>query len=572
MHDRIFDRASAAVDVRTFGAIGDGVADDSAAFDRAAAAAGPAGIVVPEGTFRLARDLVLEVPVRFLGRISQPAGRHAVFLRNLDHSSYRAAFGDREALDRALRALFAVQGPAVLDLEGRTVVLSRPLDFARLGGTLRGSGRKGIRNGTFAVAPGPAWEGETIRSRARFDPTDPCELRDVAPGARIAPGALVTGPGLGRAVHVREPETEGRTARLSLPGWGDAETGRYEFRRLRFALDFSGLGELGDFLLEDVRLDLRGAAAGILLPERHRSFRGIRLVVDAPAGQGLSGLGRLTSGLELDQCRFEAVGAQDVGMASAGASVRLRGCVFEGFAIAAVLSGRSNLVSGCRFVGGGTGGRSTALLLTRREPRCEVVGTAFEGCGIDWTDEHESRFDAGRKAGFGGLGLVGNVFEATDAAEHETWLTIRAHRRAQPIRDLAVIGNTFAAIGGRSDRVETVCASGARLDLSRMRRIEWHGNTCRGVLFPAANPVTRQFRLRIPTRIWTLDPGGALPFGAVATEIVAVTAVELRNAAGDPVREIPSVGVDQRTGRLRAQFPIPVSGALRVTIRCDGPA
>ncbi len=572
MGDRIFDRASAAVDVRTFGAIGDGTADDSLAFERAAAAAGPAGIVVPAGTFRLSRDVVFEVPVRLLGTISQPAGRHAVFLRNLDYSSYCAAFGEREALGRALRALFAVAGAASLDLEGRTLVLSRPLDVARAAGTRRSAGRKGVRNGTFAVAPGPAWEPETIRARARFDPTGPAELRDVAPGARIAPGALVSGPGLGRAVHVRDRDVEGRTVGLCLPGWGDAEIARYEFRRYRYALDFSGFDDLPDVALEDVRLDLGGAAGGILLPERHRRFRGIRLVVEAPAGQGLSGLGRGTSGLDLDQCRFEAAGAEAVALASGGASVRLRGCVFDGFETAAILSGRGHLVSGCRFVGGGGGGRSTGLCLTRREPRCQVVGNAFDGCGIRWSDEHESRFDAGRKAGFGGLGLLGNSFEATDAAEHESWLTIRAHRRTQPIRDLAVIGNTFAAIGGRSDRVERVCASGARLDLTRMRRIDWHGNTCRGVLVPAANPVTRQFRLRIPTRIWTLDPGGALPFGAVASEIVAVTAVDLRNAAGDPVGEMPSVEVDALSGRLRARFPLPVSGALRVTIRCDGAA
>jgi hypothetical protein len=48
------------VDVRDYGAIGDGVADDSAAFDAANAAANGRSILVPRGTFHLNNDVTLD--------------------------------------------------------------------------------------------------------------------------------------------------------------------------------------------------------------------------------------------------------------------------------------------------------------------------------------------------------------------------------------------------------------------------------------------------------------------------------------------------------------------------------
>lgn len=559
-----------AVDVRAFGAAGDGKADDSAAFERAAASAGPGGIVVPEGLFRLARDVVLDVPVSCAGRIEQPPGCRLVLRRNLDYPSYAAAFGPEAALERAVAGLLAAEGPASLDLRGERIALDRPLDVARWAGPLAAGGRKTIRNGTIAAAPGPGWEIEDLRSRARFDPARPGMLSGVAEIERIRPGAAVTGPGLGRGLLVGAIDRETQRARLSRPGWGDADFALYTFRRTGYALDFSGLERLGELGLEDIRLELGDLAGGVLLPARHGRLRATRLAVCAPSGAGLAALGG-DGDLDLDQCRVESGAAEGaLGVSGAGARLRLAGCVFEGFGVAAILGGRGNLVTGCRFAGGGTG-RATALLVTRRDARLQAVGNAFDGCGIDWTDEHEPRFDTGRKAGFGGLGLLGNAFEASDVAAHESWLILRAHRRAQPIRDLAVIGNSFAAWGGGAARAETVCATGAPLDLADMRGINWHGNVCRGVEHPAANPVTREFAVKIPLRVWTLAPRPLLPFGAVPVDVVSVVGIDLRSASGEPVRDSPAAEIAPETGRVRLRFARPVSGRVRVTLRCDRP-
>jgi len=54
------------LDVRAFGAVGDGVTDDTAAIDAADAAASASGILVPPGTYALASNLTITSPITFL--------------------------------------------------------------------------------------------------------------------------------------------------------------------------------------------------------------------------------------------------------------------------------------------------------------------------------------------------------------------------------------------------------------------------------------------------------------------------------------------------------------------------
>ena len=60
------------VDVRDYGAVGDGTKDDSAAFEAADAAANGRTVLVPEGTFYLASTVTIGNPVRFEGTNSMP--------------------------------------------------------------------------------------------------------------------------------------------------------------------------------------------------------------------------------------------------------------------------------------------------------------------------------------------------------------------------------------------------------------------------------------------------------------------------------------------------------------------
>ncbi len=72
------------VDVRDYGAKGDGVTDDSAAFNAADSAANGQTVMVPEGDYLLADNVTMQSPVRFQGRILQDAQYRFILQRDFD--------------------------------------------------------------------------------------------------------------------------------------------------------------------------------------------------------------------------------------------------------------------------------------------------------------------------------------------------------------------------------------------------------------------------------------------------------------------------------------------------------
>ena len=82
------------VDVRDFGAAGDGVTDDTSAFQAADAAALGREVLVPEGTYFLADTVTLTTPARFEGTITMPDDKFLALTKNFDPPAYVDAFGD----------------------------------------------------------------------------------------------------------------------------------------------------------------------------------------------------------------------------------------------------------------------------------------------------------------------------------------------------------------------------------------------------------------------------------------------------------------------------------------------
>ncbi len=70
------------VDVRDFGAVGDGVTDDHAAFDAADIAADGRDILVPEGTYLIGSNITMDNPVRFQGTVTMPADKRLILRGN----------------------------------------------------------------------------------------------------------------------------------------------------------------------------------------------------------------------------------------------------------------------------------------------------------------------------------------------------------------------------------------------------------------------------------------------------------------------------------------------------------
>ncbi|MEC7965131.1 MAG: glycosyl hydrolase family 28-related protein, partial [Pseudomonadota bacterium] len=82
------------VDVRDYGALGDGTTDDSAAFLAADAAANGRRVLISAGTYRLASSVTLENPVEFEGTLSMPDDAILSLTKSFDLPTYINAFRD----------------------------------------------------------------------------------------------------------------------------------------------------------------------------------------------------------------------------------------------------------------------------------------------------------------------------------------------------------------------------------------------------------------------------------------------------------------------------------------------
>ena len=108
------------VDVRDFGAKGDGVANDAAAFLAADAAANGRLVVVPEGTYFLDSDVTIQSHIRFEGHITMPVARVLSLAQDYHLAAYIDAFGDEVlAFKKAWQCLINASDhfPVTMDLE-----------------------------------------------------------------------------------------------------------------------------------------------------------------------------------------------------------------------------------------------------------------------------------------------------------------------------------------------------------------------------------------------------------------------------------------------------------------------
>lgn len=189
-------------DVRDFGAIGDGVSDDSAAFVVADAAAAGREVLVPEGVFHLGTSVTMHARVRFEGNVKQPAADRFILQKNFDYPTYVDAFGDEElAFKKAYQALLNFSDNESLDLGGRRISLTEPLDMQACDSSRTVfATRRVVRNGQFRPVAGTSWDTDVVLSQATYSTSNADTLTNVADVTNIDVGSLVTGTGVGREV------------------------------------------------------------------------------------------------------------------------------------------------------------------------------------------------------------------------------------------------------------------------------------------------------------------------------------------------------------------------------------
>ncbi len=575
------------VDVRDFGAIGDGVTDDSAAFEAADTAAQGRTVLVSTGTYHLANHVTFESRVRFEGTVTMPDDMRLALTRNFELPSYIDAFGDEElALKKAFQALFNYSDHESLDMCGRKVTLSAPLDVhAAVNNIETYANRRVLRNGLLKTDGSNAWDTEVFTSQADYSTSESKKLTNVTNISQIPVGSLVTGTGVGREVYVRSVDVAAGTLVLSQPLYAAPTQQTYTFTRFKYLLDFSGFVSLKRFVIDDIEFLCEGVASGIMMAEDGLVFHVRDCYLTKPRDRGITSIGHACSGIQIDRNQFlsneQALEAQDrvtiaFNVNANDAKIRdNRGVRFRHFG---VINGGGHIIAGNHFFQGDSatnGQRTAGLVLTSSNCKSVINGNYIDNSFIEWGNEHDSSPDGAGSFSFGGLSIIGNAFTSGGSASWFRFIKIRPFGTGHFINGLNVSGNVFKHLGGGTiDRVEEVDDSIAPLETGSFRNLVWQGNAYNSVAERAFNPVTIKMEETSATNNWNADLAEYLPFGGEARQVVAVVPNgKIKNSGNSAVYTMPYSETNQGANgsEINLRWSEAVKGKVYTTVRVDNP-
>ncbi len=574
------------VDVKDFGAVGDGITDNTVAFEAADAAANGRSVLVSEGTFNLADHVTFESSVRFEGKVTMPTAKRLTLVRNFELDSYIDAFGDEVvAFEKAVQALYNYSDHSELNMNGRRVELSRPIDVqAAVDNKTAYAIRRVIRNGQFEALDSPSWATETVTSQATYATSSPTTLTGVTNVSQIKVGSLVTGLGVGREVYVKATNVGAATVTLSQPLYGAVGTQQFTFQRFKYILDFSGFASLSRTALDDIEFQCAGRASGVMLALDGINFMMRDCFMTKPKDRGITSVGEGCQGMMIDRCQFlsneSAVLAQDrtsIGFNVNANDSKIRNNRTVHFAAFGVLNGTGHMFVGNHwFMGDGAtnGIRQAGLIFTTPNVKSTLTGNYIDNNFIEMTNEHDATPDFLSQYSFGGLTISGNIFTANNVAPWFRWIVVKPYGTGHYIHGLNVSGNTFRTLNGNIDRVEDVDSSFAPLDMVRARNIIFEGNTFNGVDQFVANPVSLDFSQASADSTWVCSFAGFLPFGGVARSVSGIVKDgKIRDGLNNAVTAMPYLLMQQGFAKdeVHVVWPEVCSGKIHVTGRMDKP-
>ena len=572
------------VDVRDYGATGDGVTDDSAAFMAADAAADGRRVLVSKGVYHLAQNVSLNSRVEFEGTVTMPDDRVLQLARDFDLPTYVDAFGDEVlAFKKAFQALITGGDHESLDMGGRRIQVHGPIDMqAAVANRVEFAQRRVIRNGQFYVESSSDWDDTFATSQATYSSAQPWRLSNVTNVANIAVGSLVTGGGVGREVYVRERNIAAQTITLSRPLYDAVGTQVFTFTRFKYLLDFSGFEKLSKFQIEDIEFNMNARCSAILLPPEGLTFHIKDCVLNGPKDRAITSHGEGCQGMLIDRNQFlsSQIGmrAQDrtsIAINTNAHDVKIRDNRITQFRHFAVLGGTSSIVTGNHWFQGDTeadGIRMGGLVLTQSNCRASIVGNYIDNCFVEWTNEHDVDPDYQNGFSFSGLSIANCVFQAGNVAPWFRFIVIKPFGTGHFINGLFVTGNTFRIIGANVERVDQVDTSFAPLNNTRMRDVEFKGNSFNSINVATENPVSIEHEQNTAASTWTVDCAPRLPFGGWARNIEAVVARRrIRLTSNATIYSFPNTGVEKGTNRdqVELEWGQAVTGKVMVTVRVD---
>lgn len=574
------------VDVKDFGAIGDGTTDNTAAFEAADAAANGREVLVSDGVFHLADNVTFESRVRFQGTVTMPTTKYLALSQNFDFDAYASAFGDEElAFRKAFQALMKQSSHDSLDLCGRSIGLNGPVDMhAAVPDISTFTSRRVIRNGQLDAISNAAWDAGTATSSGTYATSSPFRLSNVTNVANIEVGSLVTGNGVGREVYVTSKNVGAQTLTLSQQLYDAVGTQTYSFKRFRYMLDFSGFDKVTQFNIADLDIKADSVASCIMLPPAGLIWHLRDCYFNKPKDRAVTSIGLACQGMMIDRCQFisseqalNATQRTSIGFNVNANDTKIRDnrCIKMG--AFAVIHGSGHMILGNHWFHGDnqTGApRMAGLILTKPSSKIVINGNYCDNNFIEWNNEHDALPNFSSELSFGALSIVGNIFTAIGAASYFRFIVIKPYGTGHFVNGLNVSGNTFKVTNGNIDRVDKVDDSVASLDTSRFRNINWSGNSYHAINQWTQSPVMLSFDEASPVATWSCDFSDWLPFGGRARNVTDVTPVgALRNS--NNVKQYVTHYTDPNEGPTGGSvdiiWPSAVKGKINVTARVDNP-
>ncbi|MFD2740535.1 glycosyl hydrolase family 28-related protein [Sulfitobacter aestuarii] len=571
----------ARVDVRDYGAVGDGSTDDTAAFEAANAAAGGREVLVPEGVYRLLGDVTFDAPVRFEGQVSMPATAMLLLRKDFGLPQYIAAFGDEEqGFLKAFQALLSNSDHESLDMGGRKVSVRAPLDMqAAVPDKTSYATRRVIRNGQLEAAASAAWDDVEVTSQASYTPSDARRLSNVVNVANVPVGARVIGTGVGREIYVKAKNVATGQVTLSAPLHDAAGTQNFTFRKHRYLVDFSGFASLSKMVLADVELQCNNRCSGINLAPSGITFHLRDCFVSRPKDRGLTSIGSGCQGMLIDRCQFlSGEDALDVPQRSSIAlnansnDVKLRDNRATKFRHFAVLGGGNPIITGNHFFQGDgvdNGVRSAGLVLAENYVSGIVTGNYIDNCFIEWTNERDPTPGFTSGFSFSALSITDNIFLSGEVAPWFSYIVVKPHGAGHFLNGVTITGNRFRSINGAIDRVERIDTSFADFDMSRCKDVVMRGNSFHAVGEQVSNAAEISFSQGSVSDTWVIGTAGRLPFRGQALSVDHLVAQgAIRDGSNVTRHAMPWVKLAQGPQRdeLHLVWPEPVKGKGKVLL------
>lgn len=580
------DQLIGAVDVRDYGAVGDGSTDDHDAFEAADNAADGREILVPRGDYYIGGSITFQNRVRFVGHLSMPADARLTLLKDFNLPSYIDAFDDEvEAFKKAFQSLLNFNDHESLDMGGRRVQLDEPMNMqAAVENKDVFNIRRVIRNGQFQANPNAAWDTDVVTSQATYATGNAKTLTGVANVANIAVGSLVEGVGVGREIYVHARNIGAQTLTLTQPLYDAAGTQIFTFKRFKYLLDFSGFQQMSAMQFDDVDFQCSGISSAVMIAKDGVGFHLRDCFITRPKDRGLTSIGTACQGMMIDRCQFlsdeSPLKVQDrvsIGFNANANDVKIRDNRIVHFKHFCILGGSGSTIAGNHwFHGDGEtdGIRKGGVVFTYPNVKSLITGNYIDNNFIEWTNEHDSTPDFSNQFSFGGLTITGNVFTVNDVAPWFKFIIIKPYGTGHTLNGLTINGNVFRALNGNINRVEGVNTTFADLDYTKTKNVVMGGNTFHAINEPVYNPCTINHNEASDTQVWTIDFAPKLPFEGRARTVTSVVSSGKIRQGSAVKHDFPYTLNNQgpNASQIKLGWAQPCRGTVTITARMDNPS